>query len=626
MRKITLLAVAMFSATVSLAGQTSGDRSALTRLDRYGEPLPPGAIQRFGSVDFRFPSDRSPLAFSPDGRTIATSAGATIVLGDLASGKQVRTLSAEFLIYHLRFSPDGRILVAGGGGNYRGHNLEGVIAFWNTVTGALIRRIDGQTGSVYQLCFSPDGKILASRSQDRGFWTAPHGEKISTGIEDKTVRLWEVASGKELLAIDAKEAASIAFSEDGETLRASGRYDPPVRSWEIATGRENLSATSSRFLGSLRLFLGRVASYLQADYASWRVLLPGDRMFTWDSRDRIARLKETGTGKEIMAGRVDWLGSVAFSPDGKVLATVDTHDDALIRIWNTSSAQERLRIRQNKRREGTSIAISPDGRTLASGSDGHVRLWDLTTGEQLGPGGSTATVNAVVFSPDGGSLASGDDDGVVRLWHVASGRESLRIEGQRWSVSALAVAPDGGTLASGGPLGSVVVRGIQSGETVRSFQTGVGPITSISYSPEGRLLAYGQGYEQGFHLWNLATGELVRKVVRSRNVQDTAVAFSPTGQTLASGDKDGTALIWDVASGQQVRKLESSHTPKLRFPKFLAFSPDGSLLAAVPEARGYRPVTVPGSIVLWNVATGEELARLEGHELPVSAVSFSPDG
>src|SRR5262245_26189200 len=347
---------------------------------------------------------------------------------------------------------------------------------------------------------------------------------------------------------------------------------------------------------------------------------PDGKTLASGSGDGTVRLSSLVTHQQIgspLTGTHRAVNSVAFSPGGTTLASGG--DDDTVRLWDLATHRQIGRpFTGHGGSVVNSVAFSPDGKTLASSSlDGTVRLWDVATHQQLGrlrAGG--AAILSVTVSPDGKTLASSGDDHTVRLWDLATHRQiGGPLTGHGGPVNAVAFSPDGTTLASGSADGTARLWDLATHRQIGSPLTGHGgPVYSVAFTPDGKSLASG-GADRTVRLWDLATHRQVGGPLTGHGGPVNAVAFSPDGTTLASGSDDHTARLWGLATGRQVGRPLNGHRATI---VSVAFGPDGKTLASGAEDDTAR---------LWGLATGRQIGSpFSGHSAVVLSVAFSPDG
>ena len=451
------------------------------------------------------------------------------------------------------------------------------LKLWNVETGKEIRTIKGHEGVVYSVSFSPDGKTLA------------------TGSEDKTIKLWNVETGKEIRTIKGHEGSvlSVSFSPDGKTL-ATGSEDKTIKLWNVETGKE------------IRTIKGDEGFVYSVSFS------PDGKRLATGSTDNTIKLWNVETGKEIrtLKGHESPVYSVSFSLDGKTLATGS--DDNTSKLWNVETGKE---IRTIKGHEGVvlSVSFSPDGKTLATGSyDNTIKLWNVETGKEIRTlKGHESPVYSVSFSLDGKTLATGSDDNTSKLWNVETGKEIRTIKGHEGVVLSVSFSPDGKTLATGSYDNTIKLWNVETGKEIRTIKGHEGVVLSVSFSPDGKTLATGSG-DNTLKLWNVETANVIRTLKGHESVV-FSVSFSPDGKTLATGSANSTLKLWNVETGKEIRTIKGHEGVVLS----VSFSPDGKTLATGSDDNTSK---------LWNVETGKEIRTLKGHEGVVSSVSFSPDG
>jgi WD40 repeat protein len=531
----------------------------------------------------------------------------------------------RFTVNSIAISSDRKIIVAGNG--------DGVIRLYDLKFQQIGEAFHKYHGSVYSVAISPDGKTIASGSNDGKvrLWDitgkliaqpfvahenyvavvifSPDGKTIISGGDDNTLRLWNLDSipaTQKIFRGHKDTILSIAISPDGKRI-VSGSRDRTIRLWDTE-GNQICDA-----------FRGH-----EAFVRSVAVSSDGQKIAS-SSADGTVRLWDF-QGKQIVqsfTGHEGYVNAVSFSPDAMTIASVG--NDGTLRLWDLSGNQICKPLHEHKS-SVISLTYSKNGQQIVtSGSGGTIRLWDLAGSSLSQPFKINDTsikldskspdakniVRSVAISPDGKQIASGSADGTIRLWDIEGNAIGSEFLGHEDSVWSLKFSDDGQMIVSGSDDGTIRLWDLAGNGIAHPLITQDAFNFEVFISPCGQQIISGSR-DGKINVWDIR-GNLISQTPLGEDGYITAVAISPDGQQIATGNRDGSIQLWDIL-GNSLSKASQGHTGYITT---IAFSYDGKQITTG---------SVDNTVLLWNIDCNPIVKPFYGHEGYVWSVAFSPDG
>lgn len=529
---------------------------------------------------------------------------------------------------------------------------------WHIPNGATARLGKGE---VNDIIFSPDGSLLAAATAI-GIW------------------LYDVQTGKEITMLPhLKKVNTLAFSNDGKILAAGESeyqgYESAVRLWDIETGKK-----ISSFIGNWK----EIKTLAYTPDGKNLVIAGGskdwtEKIWTWNPTDGIHQQNVVD-----LSHLKGFPGTtLVLSQNGRLLANVvksEKKQNRKIEIWDVNTGQQISTLDDSVLGSVSTMAFSPDEKTLVKSDTDEIQFWDIETGKLSSYINTSTYLHTLIYSPDGNHIATGSRDGIVCMWKIPTHGNSIlqRVRGalfgkqtktywghaESFRFNTITISSDNKMIASANTDGTVRTWNIETCTEITSVHQHFGNVQTFAFTENntltsidlnlGRLIA---------NRWNADTGtELSHDIIDDGSGGYAAVRLSPDGSIFATESADESVRLWDGTTKHFISLLKAKREntgPRYSYERKLVFSPDNTLLArghsdgtiqlwditnrsTLPTLQGHtgkchRLVFAPDSKILastnsdattrlWDVTTNTEIAQFEGEERRRLALAFSPDG
>ena len=586
----------------------------LSELDLYGDPLPPGAVARLGSLKMY---DRAlhAMIFSPDGSELVADTDEGFAFWKVADGGRDRVIPSDDAGPIFALSGDKSTLAAAG------RDLRSLV-FYDLATDTATASIAKLDGEVRALCYQKARVVAALGDGSLQVWESPSGRRLET-LRGPWTSPTALACKDEVLAFGTSEGA-VFVRRGAEAPLRTGSTSAEVTSVALSASGEAVAAGSSD--GTLSLWreggppAGRhwPAHRRLVESVAFR----GDNELLSSGGDALFRVWNARSGKLIR----EWTGVsgldaqiFALSPRGLVLAAWSRHSEErgseAGRWWLWSADKGTLLLEPERHAGGLSDAVfSPEGERVAtSGEDGRVYVWDARSGMMRARLDGGEPASAILWRPDGGLLYAAGKDAEVRAWEIGANSAEVAIAAVGGAINALDIDFSARRAVTGDQIGRVWSWDLASGAKIQAHDKGgYSAVNAVALAPDGKTLAVA-GSDRLIRVVDLESGRVAAELNPGDVAANYALDFSPDGRLLVTGGDDHALYLWNTADWTLKRSIEA-HDGTVRCA---AFSADGTMLASGGNDE---------KVGVWDVGSGERLHAFEGHRDVVTAVDFAPDG
>lgn len=550
------------------------------------------------------------LAFSPDSQQVASGSGdKTVKVWNAVTGREMLTLKWHTsAVKCVAYSPDGKRIISG--------SFDQTIKVWDASTGQDVLTLKGHTSGVSSVAFSNDGKRILSGSGD--------------GIRGE-IKIWDAATGGEILTWKGhtRGVKSVAFSPDGQRV-VSGGWGQTVKVWDATTGKEvftlkghansicnvAFSPTGKRIISGANggETPAKPHKSLPVEIKVWDAATGQEIRTFFLNEYKGEVLAHSADGKRTLSGGARW---------GVVNDGIRPPIGGEVKIWDATTGLETLTLTGHTRGV-SSVAFSPDGKRIASGSDDRtIHIWDATTGpDTFTLEGHTGFITSVAFSPNDRTIVSGSLDKTIKVWDAATGLELHTLRGHTGPVFSVAISTDNNRIVSASGDRTVKVWNAVNGQETLTLKGHTDLVTSVAWSADGKRIVSGS-LDKTIKVWDAATGQ-EELTLKGHSNGVTYLAFSVDGKQIIAGDADWTIRVWDVATAKEVFKF--SVQEQMSRGGDPSLSADGKRILSGYGGFKEEPRGNWGAVKAWDVATGRALLTLEGHSNEVTSCAFSADG